>query len=255
MANIRVDVDGIITDGQSVTFRAPCDCSEIEGLKIYYIKDKVRVGELFTMKDSRVQNLSTVNNLFAAGAYVTVVLDTVNKRAFLQNAATSGYIEEKVTPVDNLESDRADLPLSAKQGKVLFQSVSDGKSLVASAITDKGVTTAEDATFAVMADNIASISCVKIAEPSCSSPETNYPSFTAKKGKLYVVTIACPGVTNNSYLNSGADQLYKKTTYRSCGSGLYVHNYLVRATATTVTFYGACASGTYPNISWYQIEA
>lgn len=119
MANIRVDVDGIITDGQSVTFKAPCDCSEIEGLKIYYIKDKVRVGELFTMKDSRVQNLSTVNNLFAAGAYVTVVLDTVNKRAFLQNAATSGYIEEKVTPVDNLESDRADLPLSARMGSEL----------------------------------------------------------------------------------------------------------------------------------------
>lgn len=41
-----------------------------------------------------------------------------------------------------------------------FQSVSDGKALVASAITDKGVTTASDATFATMATNIASIKAV-----------------------------------------------------------------------------------------------
>lgn len=39
----------------------------------------------------------------------------------------------------------------------LFQSVSDGKSAVAAAITDKGVETAADATFQQMADNIAAI--------------------------------------------------------------------------------------------------
>ena len=38
-----------------------------------------------------------------------------------------------------------------------FQSVSDGKALVASAITDKGVQTASDATFQTMAKNIAEI--------------------------------------------------------------------------------------------------
>ena len=39
----------------------------------------------------------------------------------------------------------------------LKKSVSDGKSLVAGAITDKGVTTATDATFATMAENIGNI--------------------------------------------------------------------------------------------------
>lgn len=39
-----------------------------------------------------------------------------------------------------------------------FQSVSDGKALVASAITGKGVTTASDATFATMANNVGKIS-------------------------------------------------------------------------------------------------
>lgn len=39
----------------------------------------------------------------------------------------------------------------------LFTSVSDGKSAIAAAITDKGVTTAADATFQQLADNIAQI--------------------------------------------------------------------------------------------------
>ena len=38
-----------------------------------------------------------------------------------------------------------------------FQSVSNGKALVASAITDKGIDTAQDATFAIMANNIEAI--------------------------------------------------------------------------------------------------
>lgn len=40
----------------------------------------------------------------------------------------------------------------------LFSSVSDGKQLIASAVTDKGVPTAQDATFAEMAENIGQIS-------------------------------------------------------------------------------------------------
>lgn len=38
-----------------------------------------------------------------------------------------------------------------------FQTVSDGKKIVANAITDKGIETAEDATFATMADNIGKL--------------------------------------------------------------------------------------------------
>ena len=40
----------------------------------------------------------------------------------------------------------------------LFSSVSDGKQLIASAVTDKGVPTAQDATFSEMAENIGQIS-------------------------------------------------------------------------------------------------
>lgn len=83
--------------------------------------------------------------------------------------------------IDSLSSNAIDKPLSAKRGKILSElisslntkvttsyatiaavedlkkSVSDGKELVADAITEKGVETAADATFATMAENIGQI--------------------------------------------------------------------------------------------------
>ena len=77
--------------------------------------------------------------------------------------------------IDNLTSVSINKPLSAKQGKLLNdlitsldtytkteidslkKSVSDGKAKVASAITAKGVTTATDATFDIIAGNITKI--------------------------------------------------------------------------------------------------
>lgn len=64
----------------------------------------------------------------------------------------------------SFDSALSDSSTNAVQNKVItarlnevFQSVSDGKSLVASAITDKGVATASDATFQTMATNIGNI--------------------------------------------------------------------------------------------------
>jgi hypothetical protein len=131
-----------------------------------------------------------------------------------------------------------------------FQSVSNGKALVASAITGKGVTTASDATFETMADNIGNIIGARQGEPNIQAPETTSPSFTAVINKLYVVTLAVQGVVNSCSLVSGATQIYKKTQYRSCGKGLYMHTFLVRATSTTVTF----SINVNPAITWYQID-
>ena len=57
--------------------------------------------------------------------------------------------EESKNPVQNKV-------ITAKLNEV-FQSVSDGKSKIAAAITDKGINTAADATFNVMANNINKI--------------------------------------------------------------------------------------------------
>lgn len=66
--------------------------------------------------------------------------------------------------VDNLFTDDASKVLSARQGKILddkvdecFQSVSNGKRMIADAITDKGIETSATDTFEQMADNILAI--------------------------------------------------------------------------------------------------
>lgn len=96
MADIRLDLSGSLTDGQIVTFKAPCDCTAIEGLKVYYINNGNRVSKKFKMKDSHGNDLANIGNLFAKGAYIQAILDTNNSFAYLQNADTNGYLEEKL---------------------------------------------------------------------------------------------------------------------------------------------------------------
>lgn len=125
---------------------------------------------------------------------------------------------------------------------------------MASAITDKGVETASDATFETMAANINDISTANTSKTvNMSAPNTQSLSFSAKVDKRYIVVISDPGTENSCSLISGATQLTKKTQYRSCSSGLYVHMFLVKATATTVTF-NSSKSNSYACISWYQID-
>lgn len=72
------------------------------------------------------------------------------------------YVNKEVQAVKDKVGDMATLQTTEKSSVVkavneLFTSVSNGKSKVASAIADKGVPTAQDATFDQMATNIRSI--------------------------------------------------------------------------------------------------
>lgn len=96
MANIRVDVDFIINDGCDVVFKAPCAASEVTGLVVYYPNlDGTTGSQTFTFKDAHGNDLSNIDNLFASGAIVKVVLDTVNSGVYIQNADTNAYLEGK----------------------------------------------------------------------------------------------------------------------------------------------------------------
>lgn len=76
---------------------------------------------------------------------------------------TSGFgIRARLS--NNLVTNKAGFALDARQGEVLDKkitelkkSVSDGKSAIASAITNAGVSTASDASFATMSSNIATV--------------------------------------------------------------------------------------------------
>lgn len=101
MANIKVVLDHAIIDGQPVTFQAPCDCTKVTGLKVEYPGGY----KVFTFKDAHRNALTGIGNLFAAGAYVKVILDVNNASAYIQNADTNAYLEamfSKMTSVVKL---------------------------------------------------------------------------------------------------------------------------------------------------------
>lgn len=98
----------------------------------------------------------------------------------------------------------------------LKTSVSNGKSLIASAITDKGVSTASDATFQAMADNIESI----VSVPSGVTIMMNeHVSLTNKGTKAYNLDY-----TNYAFLYYTADG--------ENGAGYTYAAYLYNTTAT-----------------------
>lgn len=96
MANIKITVDGSLMDGHKITFKAPCDCSSVDKLEVLYIENNAQKSKLFTMKDSHGNDLTGLGNLFSKDAYVNVVLDTNSNSAYLQNAATNAYLEQKL---------------------------------------------------------------------------------------------------------------------------------------------------------------
>lgn len=97
MANIRIDVDGILMDGHELSFKAPCNCTEINGLKVYFIEGGTQRNKVFTFKDTHGNTLTGLGNLFEKGACVKVVLDTVYNVAYILNSDTNGYLEDKLS--------------------------------------------------------------------------------------------------------------------------------------------------------------
>jgi len=154
---------------------------------------------------------------------------------------------------NNLTSTSTTDSLSAYQGKLLNDeivtlknSVSDGKSSIASAITNQGVTTASDATFATMATNIATVASDKYNAGSTAGQATAKAAFepkTATVTQAGAITVANASgttvlstTTSNSY-NAGVAATKKGTAVAA--------NVLAGKTFTNSSSVGV--SGTMPD--------
>lgn len=94
MAKIKLTAPNTLIDGQTLSFKAPCDCTAVDGLKVYFPNPSgTETSQAFTFYDAHGNDLTGTGNLFASGAAVTVVLDTVDSKAYIQNADTNAYIE------------------------------------------------------------------------------------------------------------------------------------------------------------------
>lgn len=153
-----------------------------------------------------------------------------------------------------------------------FQSVSDGKVLVASAITDKGVSTDATATFEQMAANISSIKTsitptagnknTKTAKLSTQGSTNATPSITLPANGTYIVTfVACQGskegyasnssfsvgsfsVSGTSIVENAITAMYDTVDPSKTGTArLYSQSILVKTGSSPVTISRTATAG------------
>jgi len=94
MPNIRIDLNHAPLDGETVSFKAPCNASDITGMVIYYQNDAgTQASREFTLNDANGGDIGLIDNIFAEGAIVKVILDTDANNAFVQNPDTNTYLE------------------------------------------------------------------------------------------------------------------------------------------------------------------
>lgn len=93
MANIKIELGHPVIDGMPLSFRAPCNCNQVTGIKVEWQDGDEARFIVFSFADAHGNNLTGLGNLFSTGAMVRVVLDTTNAKAFIQNADTNAYLE------------------------------------------------------------------------------------------------------------------------------------------------------------------
>ena len=102
MVNIKIDLSHPIIDGMPLSFKAPCDCAAVSGIRVTYPEGNSTASTEFTFADAHGNALTHANHLFAAGAIVRVILDTDTNKAFLQNADTNAYLEDRFKELEEM---------------------------------------------------------------------------------------------------------------------------------------------------------
>ena len=109
---IHVAIDHFIEQGSSIKFKAPVDCSAITRLQVHYSNAGETVLKTFAFADANGNDVGEINNLFAEGSIVKVILDLDadidgqgTGAAFVQNADTNAYLESKFLNITDIDYD------------------------------------------------------------------------------------------------------------------------------------------------------
>lgn len=161
--------------------------------------------------DNRSVEFPTISESDLAGKLVSELDDRPQMLPGELKARFDALGREVIIPALNKISRSAE-SVSEKVDEC-FQSVSNGKELIASAITDKGISTDATATFEQMASNISDIVAgatptagnkdTKIGSHSGYSSSSATPSITLPANGTYIVTfVACQGSSDGYDANS-----------------------------------------------------
>jgi len=88
-----------ICSGKQVTFKAPCDCTDVQAIIINDVT--------YALVDSNKSEISSCGNLFCKDAYVSVLLDCENNLAYVHTGGGSGnslLIKNINVPLDSFSA-------------------------------------------------------------------------------------------------------------------------------------------------------
>ena len=137
---------------------------------------KAGILEINYLQGSDGQTAYTATFKYAMLTY-TVIDGNIYKRSFNSDNTVGNIVND--TGWEKIGVNDTRVTTLETQVNELFQSVSSGKSLVANAITGKGVSTATNATFATMATNIGKIGGSKEETKSFPVPLTGSTNITS----------------------------------------------------------------------------
>lgn len=96
--SIIVSTNINVKNNSTITFKAPCDGTGIISLIINSVT--------YTLVDAKNNNINAIGNVFIKDALVSVLIDTTNNRAYIQNAAGLLDLKEQIgdisTVLDNI---------------------------------------------------------------------------------------------------------------------------------------------------------
>ena len=111
-----------INDGLQISFRAPFDCSDVTGVTID--------GVTYALVDASGESLSGSSKCFAKNAILTVIIDTINKKANLLNPRVNTHTKTLGTPEDTGDLDGSTVWAVAKQSAVEIKNIKNGSTRV-----------------------------------------------------------------------------------------------------------------------------
>ena len=220
----------------------PYDDTSIKS-DISNIKNDLGTAQLTTT----AQNVKgAINEIDAKCDDIAVKTITTEERTKLTNL--KNYDDTSIkADINNIKADlgTAELNTTAKDLKgainEVFQNVSNGKQLIATAITDKGVTTSSDSTFQTMATNIKNIQTVFDASGIIFTLNNKKYKLSKNDKGEYIATLLAYSVTSNlthctlDNTNTSIDYGNKYTCNISVNKGFIIGSVVITMGGTDVT--------------------
>ena len=201
------DSDVLLVEDGTTTMKVTKQVLLEECSKEGHIHDIGDIESLHDVLDGKLDyiELSTVaisgnyGDLTDTPSIPTKVSELENDSGFLVAVPYEYITEQELDSKNYAVKTDVDEELSSLEAKIedLKQSVSDGKDLIASAITDKGVTTSNTETFSNMANNIRKISSSE-QTISVQNIMLNYSSLTLSEGEsIRLIPVFTPSNATN----------------------------------------------------------